>query len=106
MAVQSVGVPGWVFPHVAIMDMLGLSDWVVARSEVTVPNESRMMAHDRIPPGGYLDCFKPNVLLVEREASVTYRKRPLEDVTIQNCERYYRVATTSRMSRVRVAEKK
>jgi arabinofuranosyltransferase len=58
---RSVGVPGWVLPGVAIIDLLGLNDAVVARTPVDRPNLARSMAHDRLPPPGYVECFRPNV---------------------------------------------
>ena len=58
-AFQSVGVPGWVFPRVAILDAWGLNDYVVARNK-NRPNRMRLMAHDRMPPEGYLESFSLN----------------------------------------------
>ena len=37
------------------MDYHGLSDWVIARNPVAVPNSERLLAHDRFPPPGYLE---------------------------------------------------
>jgi len=60
---DSVGVLGWVYPHVAIIDSWGLNDFVVARSPVLRHADGRtprQMAHDRKPPPGYVDCLRPN----------------------------------------------
>ncbi len=67
----SVGVMGWVFPNFAIIDVLGLNDFVIARN----PNrkEVRMMAHERMPPPGYIECFRPNVTFVLNKVSGAYR---------------------------------
>jgi arabinofuranosyltransferase len=55
----SVGAIGWVLPTVAILDTRGLNDLVIARNPPD-PNAPRIMAHDRTPPEGYLDCFHAN----------------------------------------------
>jgi arabinofuranosyltransferase len=61
-----VGVLGWVFPDVAVLDTLGLNDHVIARNEAlrmavdSTAKEGRQMAHDRQPPPGYVECFRPN----------------------------------------------
>lgn len=56
----TVGVLSWVLPTVAIIDASGLDDSIVAHNPHD-PNGPRLMAHDRIPPEGYLECFQPNV---------------------------------------------
>lgn len=58
LATDSVGVVAWTYPHVAAIDTLGLNDHVIARSEVH--GAVRQMAHERKPPSGYVECFKPN----------------------------------------------
>ena len=55
----AVGAIGWVLPTVAIIDTRGLNDLAIARNPPD-PNYPRIMAHDRIPPDGYLDCFHAN----------------------------------------------
>jgi arabinofuranosyltransferase len=60
-AAESAGVPGWVWPNVAILDGYGLSDRVIARNPATRPGPRRM-AHERVPPEGYLACFRPNLV--------------------------------------------
>lgn len=60
--VGSVGLAGWMLPNVALIDLRGLNDRVIARTPPTVvAGRPRAMAHDREPPPGYLDCFRPNV---------------------------------------------
>ncbi|MCI0329328.1 MAG: hypothetical protein L0196_00010 [candidate division Zixibacteria bacterium] len=59
----SVGIPGWVFPNVAILDQNGLTDYVIARSPFR--KGTRLMAHERIPPPGYLESFLPNISVEE-----------------------------------------
>lgn len=80
-----VGVIGWVLPNVAIIDTAGLNDWVVARNPVNRPSEERLMAHDRSPPAGYIDCFTPNVIL-GRPVVVKPRPEPLTESAIRQCE--------------------
>jgi arabinofuranosyltransferase len=71
----SVGVPGWVLPKVAIIDKLGLNDAVVARSKAARSSQiHRMMAHDRKPPRGYVQCFRPNVE-IDDQGHVVVRER-------------------------------
>ena len=88
-APASIGVVGWVFPDVAVIDVLGLTDAVVARQPGS-PNELRLMAHDRNPPPGYLDCFGVNVMPVKKPGGwiivVAPRAFPLTDARIQECE--------------------
>ena len=89
LPLKGVGVASWVMPHVAIIDTWGLNDRVVARNrpahETSV--EQRMMAHDRQPPAGYVECFRPN--MAERGAgNLVYltRDRPLTAEEIVACE--------------------
>jgi len=86
-AVRTVGVPGWVMPNVAIIDLFGLNDYVIARNRVTGEGGDRVMAHDRSPPPGYVECFDPNVELGRPgTVAVRERARPLEDRDIVRCE--------------------
>lgn len=61
LASGTVGVPGWALPHVVILDELGLNDYVIARSPFR--RTERLMAHERVPPPGYVESFQPNVLV-------------------------------------------
>ena len=63
MTALNVGLVGWVFPNVAVIDLLGLNDFVIARTRVP-PQETRHMAHERRPPPGYVECFRPDYALV------------------------------------------
>jgi len=75
----AVGVPGWVYPKMAIIDDLGLNDYVVARNPVL--RRGGLLAHARQPPPGYLDCFGPGI-----------REHPVwvHDARIRFCESWYR----------------
>ncbi|MEW5795244.1 MAG: hypothetical protein AB1772_02685 [Candidatus Zixiibacteriota bacterium] len=72
-AFQSVGVPGWVFPKVAIIDAFGLNDYVIARHKVK-PHKFRLMAHDRYPPKAYLESFSLNYGMMSDETAGFYRR--------------------------------
>lgn len=78
-----VGIAAWCFPNVAIIDEFGLNDHVIARTPaISSTGAERLMAHDRQPPEGYVDCFEPNVML---DNGQTYR-RELTDKDIVACE--------------------
>jgi arabinofuranosyltransferase len=83
----SVGVISWVLPKVCIIDLLGLNDYVIART----PTGGRgLMAHDRQPPPGYIECFSPNVVLRGKEVVIQQREQPLTAETIAACEERFR----------------
>jgi arabinofuranosyltransferase len=90
MVGKAVGVPGWVLPHVAILDYWGLNDRVIARTPpLHLSGEPRNLAHDRRPPPGYLECFQPNVLHdPERGLLVAPRSAPLTAERIRACEQF------------------
>jgi arabinofuranosyltransferase len=86
LATPMVGVPGWVLPHVCVLDTLGLNDYVVARTPVdmTCP---RLMAHSCRPPEGYVTSFRPNVVDPGGgEVMVVPREVPLTAEEIQEIE--------------------
>jgi len=53
-AVGSIGALGFYLPDLTVIDTLGLTDSVVARTPTARDNTQRRMAHDRHPPPGYL----------------------------------------------------
>ena len=84
----SVGVPGWVFPNVAILDQNGLTDYVIARSPFR--KNTRLMAHERIPPPGYLESFQPNISVeVPGQVRIQPRQRNLTAAYIITNEAYW-----------------
>jgi arabinofuranosyltransferase len=89
LAVGNVGLIGWVLPNVAILDMAGLNDYVVARTPPPDDGEV-LMAHDRVAPPAYLACFQPNVRLEPGRIEVLERPRPLDDAAIERCETEFR----------------
>ena len=67
LAYHTIGVPGWVLPNVAVLDWFGLNDVVIAHAKPTRSlSEVRQMAHDRGPPEGYIECFRPNVFVLKK----------------------------------------
>ena len=82
----AVGVAGWVLPEVAIIDNKGLNDWVIARHPVDLSQTNRMMAHDRLPPPGYVECFEPNVWRMSKGSGWWNGSDPLTDQEIDACE--------------------
>jgi arabinofuranosyltransferase len=83
---NTVGIPGWILPNVAVIDAHGLNDFVIAR---TPPprNAERHMAHDRWPFPGYVSCLQPNVEV--RAGALAVTPRTLSDSQIRNCEASY-----------------
>ena len=49
------GIMPYYLSNLTVVDVCGLTDEVVARNPVIVPNSARIMAHDRNPPVGYLE---------------------------------------------------
>jgi arabinofuranosyltransferase len=84
IAWRSIGVLAWSLPNVAVIDRLGLNDRIVAR--VAVTGGPRTMAHDRKPPAGYVDCFRPNVHVYKGKSRVDVREQPLTDDQIRACD--------------------
>jgi arabinofuranosyltransferase len=80
---------GWVYPHAAVIDSLGLNDWVVARTAI-VPHHERVMAHDRWPPGGYLSELKPLLWVREGKSTPQERATPLTDEEVREVEQHWR----------------
>ncbi len=91
-AARTVGVPGWVLPNVAIVDLFGLNDYVVARSVArSHVGEERVMAHERFAPEEYLRCFRVNVEpVVPGGVKIHERQPPLTNEEIIRCERKWR----------------
>ena len=52
---HSIGVSGYHLPDLKIVDYHGLADKTIARNPVMRSNDERHMAHDRVPPHGYLE---------------------------------------------------
>ena len=63
MAMDAMGVGPYFLPDVVFVDVFGLVDATVARTPTSRPNGERVIAHDRIPPPGYLQRRGVNVHL-------------------------------------------
>jgi arabinofuranosyltransferase len=86
LLVLAAGVPGWVFPRINIIDYWGLNDYVIARNRN--PNQIRSMAHERVPPRGYIECLSPNVkVLSSNQVKIVKRPRALTAKAISTCEK-------------------
>ena len=85
IAAEAVGVIGWSLPNVAVIDQHGLNDRVVAR---TPPREGgiRKMAHERLPPAFYAECYWPNTMVEQGAVHVLHRGHPLTDADIRACD--------------------
>jgi hypothetical protein len=86
VAAVSVGVIGWAYPRVAVIDELGLNDSVVAHTPVP-QGRARFMAHERRPPEGYVECFRPNLVVHNDRMLFRPRAEPLTGERIEACER-------------------
>lgn len=84
---HAVGVLSWVLPNVNVIDLLGLNDYIIARN--TDINSSMRMAHFRLPPDDYVDCFDSNVRIRTKKVIVLSRDEPLTDEKIIFCEQHY-----------------
>ena len=85
---RSVGVAGWSLARVNIIDFCGLNDYVIARNPISL-DDLRVMAHDRSPPAGYVECFSPNVRIVGSEVYMMPREREFDAETIRGCEQQW-----------------
>lgn len=84
IVIGPVGVPGWVLPTSNIVDTYGLNDAVIAHNPVD-PQRPRQMAHDRYPPPGYTECYRPNLKLVADNKFVV-AERLLTAADVAACE--------------------
>ena len=84
---RSVGVVGWRFSEAAIIDELGLNDAVIAEGPLRHRDGSRRrMAHERMPPRGYLECFRQNLMRDSEDILVDPSVAPMTDAEIRDCE--------------------
>jgi len=86
-AFPAVGVVSWVLPKINIIDRHGINDYVIARTPPN-PSQVRMMAHEREPPEGYVECLAPNVQLLEgKRIVILKRQSELKAEDIVSCEK-------------------
>lgn len=84
-ASQNPGYAAYHLPEVAVIDLLGLNDFVIARTPAP-PIRKRKLAHERQPPPGYVECFVPNVTVGRDQVVFTPRQVPFDADTIRACE--------------------
>jgi arabinofuranosyltransferase len=89
-ATGSIGIVAWSFPNVAFIDTFGLNDRVVAHTPLD-PGSARTMAHERKPPPGYVECFRPNLLDTPAGIKLFRRPQPLTSEEIIACEERFAV---------------
>jgi arabinofuranosyltransferase len=89
----NVGVIAWVLPKVNVIDTLGLNDYVIAR--VPVDSAAGFMAHERHPPPGYVECFAPNVEVIDLQLLVHPRPVELTADKIAECEQHFMQIVTN-----------
>jgi arabinofuranosyltransferase len=83
---RTIGVTAWALPNVAVIDFFGDNDRVIAEHPVHYQaGELRQMIYNRIPPSGYVPCFRANVRL-DHAGHYSVGSRPLTDEEIQACE--------------------
>jgi arabinofuranosyltransferase len=92
-AIPNVGVAGWVLATCDILDLRGLNDYVIAR---TTPRdrERSYLAHERRPPAGYIERFRPNVIVNDQHVVIRARGAPFRDEEIIAAENYGRASLT------------
>ncbi len=59
-AVPGIGISSFYVPALRVVDIFGLTDAAIARNPTTRPNQRRVIAHDRVPPPGYLERRRVN----------------------------------------------
>ena len=71
MAAATIGVLFYYLPELTVIDMHGLTDVIVARTPLNrKSNSERKMAHDRLPPPGYLQERGANIIVHGAERTV------------------------------------
>ncbi|MCX7011634.1 MAG: hypothetical protein NTW86_03540 [Candidatus Sumerlaeota bacterium] len=84
-----IGVYGWRYPDINIIDTNGLTDHVVARQPLPA-GQPRAMAHERKPPPGYVEAFRPNVEFIPGHSITAHpRQEPLTAEEVREIERRF-----------------
>ena len=69
MGIGMLGLIGYYLADMTIIDFYGLTDKTVAHNPVLRSNDERRMAHDRVPPYGYLDQRGVNISILRAARS-------------------------------------
>jgi hypothetical protein len=83
--VGEVGLLGYRFPSVAVIDVFGLNDRFIARYRRSQRRNERV-GHEGVPPPGYLDAFDANVVIERNRVKRRPHKRPLTPERIRAIE--------------------
>ncbi len=94
-AAVCVGVIGWKYKDVHIIDLLGLNDYVAARTESK--SSVRFMAHERSAPVDYVRAFMP-LFAIKGNGQIVKLKRnqPLTDEMVEDIEKRYHSSVAAR----------
>ncbi|MCX7011633.1 MAG: hypothetical protein NTW86_03535 [Candidatus Sumerlaeota bacterium] len=88
-AFSAIGVVGWRYPDINIIDTLGLTDHAVARHPVPA-GQSRQMAQERKPPPGYVEALRPNVEITRYDRVIVHpRQETLTADEVREIERRF-----------------
>ena len=94
----AVGVIGWIWPEVYVIDIHGLNDEIVADAGVTREMERRLMAHELKAPDGYVECFRPNLEVEDRRSVVEVRTPELTESDMVSCLDEFRTFARNRLA--------
>lgn len=83
--VGEVGLLGYRFPSVAVIDVFGLNDRFIARYRRS-ERKNRRVGHEGHPPPGYLEGFDANVVIEHARVKRRPHKRPLTPARIAAVE--------------------
>ncbi len=87
----AVGYPAWSLPGVAVIDLYGLNDHVLARTEVPpdLAGPVRRMAHQRNAPRGYIEELQPTLWREGGRFRRTPRGGPFDEERVRAAEARY-----------------
>lgn len=86
----AVGVSSWALPTIAVLDLQGLNDYIIARNPILRKNPfGTNMAHERQPPAGYVECLQPNVKFNGVGFEIIPRRPPMTANDIIQCEQAF-----------------
>ncbi|MBM4375040.1 MAG: hypothetical protein FJ095_08140 [Deltaproteobacteria bacterium] len=83
--VGEVGLLGYRFPSVAVIDVFGLNDRFIARYRRSQRRNERV-GHEGVPPPGYLEAFDANVVIERNRVKRRPHKRPLTPERVKAIE--------------------
>jgi arabinofuranosyltransferase len=84
--VGEVGLLGYRYPSVAVIDVFGLNDRFIARYKRS-QRQNRRVGHEAIAPPGYLEAFDANVVIEAGRVKRRAHRRPLTPSRVVGIER-------------------